>query len=321
MAAATPGREVRPRELVVLGTASQAPTRERATNGYLLRWGRLGLLVDPGEGTQRQLLLAGERTAGVTHVLLTHEHGDHTLGLPGVVLRMALEQRRRPVVLVHPRAAAGQVDRLLGIGLRDVPVEVRRIALPDDEPSVVSLGGGVVLEAVPLRHRVPTLGYAVREAGGRRMDPDRLAAAGVAGPDVGRLQRDGRIRVGGRAVVLEDVSDPLPDRAAAVAMDTAWCDGLLHVLRGCDLALVESTYLDGEEDLAERWLHLTAGQAGRAAAAAGVRRLVLTHYSQRHPDERVFAEQAGRHHPDVVGARDLDVIEVPPRRPVADPRP
>ena len=85
------------RELIVLGTASQAPTRTRNHNGYFLRWDDEGLLFDPGEGTQRQMLFAGVTASQVTRVLVTHFHGDHCLGVPGVLQRMSLDRVAHPV--------------------------------------------------------------------------------------------------------------------------------------------------------------------------------------------------------------------------------
>lgn len=301
----------------MLGTASQAPTRTRNHNGYLLLWDELGVLFDPGEGTQRQMILADARTSQITHICLTHHHGDHTLGLPGVLQRMALDQRRDPVTLVHPVAAAPYVDRLLGIGLFEAPVDLRRVALPDDRPASVRISPSSTLRTHPLHHRVPAIGFRLEEEDGVTMDGAALVALGIAGPAVGRLRREGSLVVGGRTVSLHEVSHPRPGQVMAFVMDTAVCEGIAQLLQGADLAVVETTFLDGEEDLAARYGHLTAGQAGRAAAAARVRRLVVTHYSQRHPDPQDYAAQASAHHGDVVAAVDLTRVAVPPRRPRA----
>ena len=98
-------------------------------------------------------------------------------------------------------------------------------------------------------------------------------------------------------------------------MDTAWCDGALELADGVDLLVCESTFLDRDADLAERYLHMTARQAGRLAAEAGARRLVLTHFSRRYDDPAEFAAEAGEQFDgDIVVAADLDRIDVPPRR-------
>lgn len=300
------------RELVVLGTASQAPTRDRNHNGYLLRWDDLGLLFDPGEGTQRQMLLADVRTSMISHVLITHEHGDHCLGLPGVMQRMVLEQRRDPVVLVHPEAAGPYIDRLLGVGLYDGGPDILRVVVPADG-AVLGLGDGRSLVATPLDHRVPAIGYRVQEPTTTRFVPALLERAGLSGPIVGRLQAEGRVHVDGRVVHLDDVSEQVVGQSMAFVMDTRVCDAAAELLADVDLGVVEATFRLGDEELADRYGHMTADQAGRLAAAAGVRRLVVTHFSQRYPDTEGFGLEAGRHHDDVIAAVDLGRIAVPDR--------
>ena len=300
------------RELVVLGTASQVPTRQRNHNGYLLRWYDQAVLFDPGEGTQRQLLLAGVASPSIGRICLTHLHGDHSLGLPGVLARRALDGAG-PAVLHYPAAAADDVAALRRAGAPagaapalDVPVAA------DGE---LAAGEGWRLLARALDHRVPAVGYRLEEPERRRMLPARLAAAGIAGPAVGRLQAEGSLLVGGRRVTLDEVSEPRPGQAVAVVMDTRVCDAAVELARDADLLLIESTYLHADADLAEAYAHLTARQAGEIAREAGVRHLVLTHFSRRYGDsgEPFAAEAAEVFDGIVTAARDLDVIEIPRR--------
>jgi ribonuclease Z len=148
------------------------------------------------------------------------------------------------------------------------------------------------------------------------MLPDRLAAAGVHGPDIARLQHDGSIAVDGRVIGLEEVSVERPPQRVAVVMDTAWCDGALALAEGVDLLVCEATFDRCHAPLAERAGHLTAWQAGRLAREAGARQLVITHFSQRYPDVGLLVDQAsegfGR---EVVAATDLARIAFPARRP------
>jgi ribonuclease Z len=299
------------RELVVLGTASQAPTRTRNHNGYLLRWDGHGLLFDPGEGTQRQMLLAGVASSAVTRICLTHFHGDHCLGVPGVLQRLAHDRIAHPVHAHYPASGAEWFARLRratpfrdDLDVREEPITADgRVA---DDP---------VLEVRRLDHRVEAFGYRVVEPDGRRMLPERLAAAGVSGPAVRALQAAGSLEVGGRTVRLADVSAPRPGQKAAFVMDTRLCDAVFALAEGVDLLVIESTFLDEDARLAREYAHLTAGQAGEVAAAAGVRTLVLTHFSQRYPDPARFGEQASaRFAGEVVVAADLQRVPVPPRR-------
>jgi ribonuclease Z len=299
------------RELVVLGTSSQAPSRHRNHNGYLLRWDEAGILFDPGEGTQRQFTFAGLSGTAVSCICITHFHGDHCLGLPGMIMRVALDHGDLPLPVYYPAAGQEHFERLryASAGQEFVPVEGH----PIDGAGVAHTGDRFRLLSAPLRHRVETLGWRLEEPDGRRMLPDRLAARGVAGPDIGRLQRAGSLVVDGSTVTLDEVSAPRRGQSFAFVMDTLWCDGAIELAQGVDLLVCEATFLHADERLAADSGHLTARQAGRLAAIAGARRLVLTHFSRRYADLDQFAREAGEEFDDVVVAHDLDRIPVPAR--------
>jgi ribonuclease Z len=295
------------RELVVLGTASQVPTRTRAHHGAVLRWDDEVVLFDPGEGTQRQLTLAGVPAASITRICITHLHGDHCLGLPGVLQRMALD-RAQAVDLYFPASGQEYVDRLRRASVAENPLLVREHPVSGD--GLVDDWGPLSLHAAALEHRIDACGWRLQEPDGRRMLPDRLAALGISGPDVGRLVRAGSLD----GVRVEEVSEPRPGQVFAFVMDTRRCAAAVRLARGADLLVCEATYLSDEAELAAAYAHLTAADAARIASEAGARRLVLTHYSQRHPEEAEFAAEARQLFPDVHAARDLDRIPVPRRR-------
>jgi ribonuclease Z len=302
------------RELVVLGTASQAPTRARNHNGYFLRWDDEGLLFDPGEGTQRQMLFAGVTAHQITRVCVTHFHGDHCLGLPGVLQRMALDQVTATVEVAYPASGADVFDRIRHVSLFHDTLSLRELAVPE-APAVLADGPAFRLEARPLSHRVPTVGYRLTEPDGRRMLPEELAARGITGPDIGLLQNHGGLERNGTWVDLADVSAPRRGQKFAFVMDTRLCDAAFELADDADLLVCESTFADADAALADDYGHLTAGQAGQIAAAAGARRLVLTHFSQRYDDDavRLLRDAAAAYDGDIVLAADLDRIPVPPR--------
>jgi ribonuclease Z len=292
------------RELVVLGTASQVPTRTRNHNGYLLLWDGEGLLFDPGEGTQRQMIHAGVAATQVSRICLTHVHGDHCYGLPGVLSRMALDRVEHPVHLHYPASGDAIVRALVAVSSPGVDLRLR----PHGEAGTIAPG----LEVRPLRHRIEAYGYRLAEPDGRTLVPGRLAAAGIAGPEVGRLQREGRL---GR-VRLDDVSVPRRGQRFAFVMDTAPCDGAEELAEGADLLVTECTFSDEDAALAEQYLHLTAGQAGEIAHRARARSLVLTHFSSRYPEAAALEGQARRRAGAAVvrAAEDLDRFGFPRRR-------
>ena len=301
------------REVVVLGTASQAPTRTRNHVSVVVRfdgpWGRLGLLVDCGEGTQRQMVHAGVASSSLDAVCVTHAHGDHCMGLHGVLARMVLDGRTAPVPLACPASAVPRLQLLTDFALAGGGPELQWRPADEDGPDVVLKGDGWRVETAPLAHRVPTVGYRVVEDDGRRVLPARLRDAGITGPDVRLLQAGETVR----GVTLEDVSEHRAGQKVAVVMDTAPCDGARQLADGADLLVVEATYLDRDAQLAADHRHLTARQAARLACEAGVRRVVLLHVSQRYGDLAGHLAEASAEHPDVVVARDLDVVPVPAR--------
>jgi ribonuclease Z len=302
------------RELVVLGTASQVPTRHRNHNGYLLRWDGEGLLFDPGEGTQRQMLHAGVSATQITRIAVTHFHGDHCLGLAGVVQRINLDRVPHPVDAYYP--ASGQVffDRLRHASAFYETAELRPRPIEDAGP-LPAPGAPFELAAVRLSHPVESFGYRLTEPDSRRMIPARLAALGVRGPAVGVLQQQGRIELDGRTVTLDEVSESRPGQRFAFVMDTRLCDGVAELAEGADMLVIEATFVDADAHLAQEHGHLTAVQAARAAAEAGVGTLVLTHFSQRYPHLDQHLAEARKHFDgEVVVAEDLARVPVPRRR-------
>lgn len=299
------------RELIVLGTASQTPTRYRNHNGYLLRWDGEGILFDPGEGTQRQLLVAGVSPWSFGRICITHLHGDHCLGLPGVVQRLSLDRVTHPVEVLYPSSGQVYIERLLHAAVFDEHVDVRQ--RPVAGPGVVDPGPPYTLTARRLDHVPDTLGWRLEEPGGRTMVPERLEAAGIVGPAVGELQRAGVVTVGDRRFRLEEMSVERPGQVVAFVMDTGLCDGAFELSQGADLVVCEATFASAEADLARQFHHLTAAQAGRMAAEAGARRLVISHFSQRYPDESILLDEARAEFDDVIAARDFLRVPVPSR--------
>jgi ribonuclease Z len=295
------------RELIILGTASQVPTRQRNHNGYLLRWDDQGILFDPGEGTQRQMLRAGVAASDITRICVTHFHGDHSLGLPGVIQRLSLDRVPHTVTAHFPASGTGFFRALRHATSFYETADVREQPITTDGPIP-----GTTMEARRLRHPIETYGYRLIEPDGRRMLPDKLAAHGISGPAVGELIRAGHLR----GVTLAEVSAPRPGQRFAFVMDTGLCDNVYALAEGADLLVIEATFRSQDAATAAQAGHLTAAQAARVAAESGVRRLVLTHFSQRYDDPAGFAAEAREHFDgELVIAEDLMRVPVPPRLP------
>jgi ribonuclease Z len=296
------------RELVVLGTASQVPTRHRNHNGYLLLWDGEGILFDPGEGTQRQMVLAGVRATQITRICITHFHGDHVLGLPGIVQRISLDQVAHEVPVHFPASGHAWFDRLRHASIfrdqaRVVPRALETPGVQDDtDPRVISM---------PLEHTVESWGYRVEEHARIALDPARLDEAGIRGPAIGRLQEQGHLDVDGRRFALEEMGVRVAGASFAFVMDTRSCAAAVELARDVDLLVAEATYLEAEREEARDRGHMTARDAAELARAAGAKQLLLTHFSQRHPSVEPFLEEAVAVFPNVRAALDLERVAIP----------
>jgi ribonuclease Z len=304
------------RAVTFLGTASQVPTRSRNHNALFLAWDEWGILFDPGEGTQRQMTQAGLSASQITHIAITHFHGDHCLGLAGVVQRLSLDRVPHPVEVIYPQSGQVYFERLrhASIFYETATLIPRPVAAEPGGAVEVWRAGNLRLLARPLEHGMDCQGYRLEEDDGRRMLPDRLEAAGVRGPAVRRLLEAGQVEAAGRLVRLEEVSETRPGQSFALVMDTRPCDGARGLARGADLLVCEATYLDAEAREAHDHYHMTAAQAADIARDGEVRRLALTHFSQRYSSPEAFRDEAGARHPDVFIADDLARVALPARR-------
>ncbi len=292
-----------------MGTASQVPTRERNHNGYFIRWDDEGFLLDPGEGTQRQMIYAGVSASQITKIFITHFHGDHCLGLAGVLQRLSLDRIAHEVEIYYPAYGRKFVENLRN---SSVYYNVANISEKPFSPGagVIFENKNLTIETRRLDHSVESWGYRFREKDDVTMLPEKLKAAGVSGRDVGRLKAEGKIEIGGKTVLLEDVSVFKKGLSAAFIMDTRLCDAAFELAKDVDFLICESTYLSAETGEAVKNGHLTAAQAAEIARKSNAAKLVLTHFSQRYNSIEDFAREAKPIHENTIAARDGDEVEI-----------
>lgn len=300
------------RRLIVLGTASQVPARERNQNGYILRFDDEGLLFDPGEGTQRQMIFAGVSASSVTKIFISHFHGDHCLGLAGIIQRISLDRVPHPVEVYYPASGRRYYENL-----RDACSyhnTARLVERPISRDGRVYEDERLFIEARRLDHDIETYGFRLQEKDTYTLIPGRLGEEGIAGDLAGRLKKEGSVKVGEKTVRIEDVGRKLPGQAFAYVMDTRLCPAVFDLASRADMLLMEATFLSDLEDKAREYGHLTAAQAGKIAQDCGVKLLVISHYSQRYLTPEALEEEASRFHPLVRAAADGDRIDIPRRR-------
>lgn len=301
--------------VIPLGTSSGRPTLKRNVSGLAVAREAEWLLFDCGEGTQTQIARAGLSPSRLTAVFITHLHGDHFNGLPGLLSTMGLDQRTRELTLRGPRGIREYKDTLerLRVSFVTYPVELREFAsLP--ELSVVHEAADYTVSACQLDHRIFALGYRVDEhPRPGRFNVERARSMGVPeGPMWGRLQSGQDVQLeDGRVVHPSDVLGPeRPGKSVAYCLDTRPCAASVELARGVDLLIHEATYTEEFVQEARDYGHSTAAQAARTALDAGARRLLITHFSTRFPDPTPLLEEARAIFPNTVLAEDLTEIEV-----------
>ena len=300
------------REFIALGTSSLAPTRERSHNAYLLRWDAESFLFDPGEGAQRQLIFANIPSSSIHHICITHFHGDHCLGLAGVVQRLSLDECSHRVHLYYPESGQIYVERLCGSAIFHSKIALEFHPVPHRPGKMLELRktSEYSLMALPLEHSVPTLGYRLEELERTRFLNERLDLFGIRGPLVGELRRNGSLDIAGKTVRLEDVTERRRGNVFAFVMDTLFCPEAVELSKDADLLVAEATYTSEHRALARTYLHSTAGDAARTALAAGAHLLALGHFSQRYPDTGQHLLEARNIFPNVIALDDMDRIEI-----------
>ncbi len=296
-------------QLIFLGTAGATPSVERGSPSLLLVRGGERILFDCGEGTQRQLM----RSAGLARIgiiALTHMHGDHYLGLPGLLKTYSLLGREEPLLLLGPAGlyeTMRDAERL--IGKPRFPFVVEEVRAGD----TVALAGHV-LRTTPTRHGIPGLAWCLEEdERPGSFHPERAIALGVsAGPDFGRLQRGETVTMSdGSEIKAEQVMDgPRPGRKVVITGDTRPTEAITALAQGASVLVHDSTFGSSEADRALETGHSTAREAAEVAKAAGVVTLVLTHVSSRH-SWRELRDEAREVFPNSVLPRDLDTLVVP----------
>jgi ribonuclease Z len=281
--------------LIPLGTSAALPLRNRHFSAVALQWAGRLLLFDCGEGTQFQLLRAGLKAPRIEALFLTHLHGDHWYGLPGLLATLGMVGHARPLTLVGPHGLAACLAALPGMDAQPFPL----LFVELDE----GFGQGIVyetaaftVEARPLAHTVFTVGYRFQErTRPGNLIPDALRHLGVT--DYAHLRQ---LKAGhavtlpdGRTVRPQDVTGPSkPGVSFAYVTDTRPCEGGRLLARGVDLLYHEATFAEAHRDRAVETGHSTAREAAGVARAAGARRLLLGHFSARYPDPAVLVAEA-----------------------------
>jgi ribonuclease Z len=305
-------------KIIPLGTSSGKPTLYRNVSATAVVGDGEWWLFDCGEATQVQIMRAGISPHKLAGIFITHLHGDHFNGLPGLLSTMALDKRERELTIVGPPGIREYLDLLgrLKILFVNYSIELRELGadyFADKPQESVYDSSKFFIVARPLDHRIYALGYRIEE----KMKPgrfnlDRARELGIPmGPLYSQLQSGKEVVLGDGRVIhpSEVLGPPRPGKSVAYCLDTRPCENAVKLAQDADWLIYEATYTNEYADEARRYGHSTAAQAAMIAREANARNLLITHFSSRYPDAWPLFEEARNIFPETTMAEDLMEIE------------
>ncbi|MDR0779043.1 MAG: ribonuclease Z [Methanomassiliicoccaceae archaeon] len=293
-------------EVLFIGTGACVPSRERSLPCVAVRVKRDVVLFDCGEGSQRQIMVSPFSFMKVKAIFITHLHGDHFLGLPGLLQTMSLSGRKDDIILAGPEGFSDSVRSVLKACGGDIAYNMDIIDASDGDTFVFK---EFIVKAFSTEHKVPSLGFALEE-NERRGEFNKAKAESlgiVPGPDFTKLQNGETVK----GIRPEEVIGPSRRGPRIIySGDTIRCASVVNMAKGAEVLIHEATYLSKDADLAGEHMHSTASDAASVAKEAGVSILFVTHMSNRYDDPSLIENECRKIFPNTVLANDLMLFTV-----------
>lgn len=301
-------------ELTILGTSAAVPAYGRFCTAQLLRLENSSILIDCGEGTQMQLQQLGEGHRKIDLVLISHLHGDHYFGLPGLLTSMILNGRTAPLRIISPPGLRDQISGLIDFDRFEPPFPILFEEVVTSELQLIHQTKEFEVYGFPLVHRLPTNGFLVREK--PRLPNFRKEAIdeyGIPYQQIPAIKAGGDfVYDDGRRIPNADLVNPaVPPRSYAFCSDTRYFPALADFIKGVDLLYHEATFLHTDLENAERTMHSTALEAGQTARDAQAGQLVIGHFSARYVDLTPLEQEARSVFANAYAAKELMRFVVP----------
>ena len=302
-------------DLTILGSSAALPTSKRFPTAHLLHAGERFFLIDCGEGTQIRLRQYGINPSRIHHILISHLHGDHVFGLFGLLSTLGMMGRKVPLYLYGPQSLEAFLEsynRFFG----SLPFDLE-FKSPSDGENFIFENDKLTIEAIPLKHRTPAFGYLFRE----KMKPlnvrkEQIEAHGLGISDLVKVKRgEDFVNNSGELIPNSQLTlPPFHQRSYAYLSDTQFDPELAERVKGVDLLFHEATFLEKDKKLAAQTQHSTAAEAATLAKLAGVKKLLIGHFSSRYKDPLLFETEARGSFENTTGVNDGDIYSIPLER-------
>lgn len=294
-------------EIIFLGTSCMVPTKERNHSSIYVNYKGEGILIDCGEGTQRQLKIAGIKPTKITKIFITHWHGDHVLGLPGLLQTMNASDYEKKLDIYGPKGTKIRFEHMFKTFLFNIKFEHSINEIKQGSLELKDL----FVNFAELDHGIPCLGYNLIEKDRRRIKISIVKSLGIPdGPLLGELQNNKKIKWKNKTISPKDTTYIVKGKKVSFILDTVLCNNIYDLAQDSDLLICEASYTDNLIDKADEYKHLTAKQAALIATQTNSSSLILTHLSQRYKTPEKLLEEASDIFKDIKIAYDFMKIKV-----------
>ena len=280
-------------EITFLGTGCMQPTKMRNHSGILLSYKTENILFDCGEGIQRQMRIAGIKPAKVTRILISHWHGDHTSGLIGLIQTIGNIEEHKILEIYGPKGSKKYMKHLLQSCMFYNKVNIKVTEINPKKLTCFLETKEYKLYAAKLDHTVPCIGYSFVEKDKLNINMQKAKQFGLKeSPILADIKEGKSIKFNNRTISPDEICEQVPGIKISFILDTQLCNGCYELAENADILVSECVYSSDLENKAEQYKHMTAKQAANLASQSNVKKLILTHFSQRYKNISEVQEDA-----------------------------
>ncbi|MEK6848316.1 MAG: ribonuclease Z [Nanoarchaeota archaeon] len=296
-------------KIVFLGTGQAVPTSSRNHSGILLTYKDENILIDCGEGIQRQFRIAKINPCNLTRILITHWHGDHILGIPGLLQTLALNSYRKKLQIVIPHHTTHFLDKMLSMFITEGKLNME---IKEAENEIITETKDFIINTLSMAHSTRCNAYSFTEKEKINLDKGKLKKLGLLNNPLCKALKEGKdIEFKGKKIKAASVSYKETGKKIAFILDTSPNPNIEKLAKNSDLLIIESTYANEEETRAKEYLHLTTKMAAEEAKKSKVKKLILTHISQRYEHKApALLKEAKKLFKNTIIAEDFLALEV-----------
>ena len=273
-------------DIVFLGTGSAIPTLSRNHNAIIFNYKNRNFLIDCGEGTQRQIRKAKLNICKITDILITHMHGDHIFGLPGLLHTLSKSGYNRELMIYCPKGAAKKMKQFLDLtGVHGIDYKIKEVRGKFIDNPYFSIS------SLALDHDVTCNGYMFEEKDRLRIDKKKLSKYNIKGKEVGKLIRKKNVKIDGKLIKYKDLTFLEKGRKISFVFDTKYCSNVDKLIKNSDVAVMEGVFLGNTsigKEMSKKYKHLTLEESARAGKKGKVKELIISHISQRYEFKEKF---------------------------------